>query len=198
MKKQFKRVLLLMTICLTAFTPLLHAQSIYKVDDSKENDMKLSGTSTFHNWAMNAEHFSSEAQFIFKAGNQLSDIKSLSFLLIVENLKSGESGLDKNAYKALNTDKYKTISYTLTSARISSGKGNKYTVKAQGNLTISGVTKPVVMNASCMVNTDGTIACSGSYDLKMSDYQVQPPSFMLGVMKTGNAITLDFTSVYKK
>jgi polyisoprenoid-binding protein YceI len=140
MKKQFKQVFLLMTICLAAFTPLLHAQSMYKVDDSKDNDMKLSGTSTFHNWAMNAKHFSSEAQFVFKAGNQLLSIKSLNFSLIVDNLKSGESGLDKNAYKALKADQYKTIIYTLTSTTVSSGKGNKYTVKAQGNLNIAGVT----------------------------------------------------------
>jgi polyisoprenoid-binding protein YceI len=198
MKKQFKQVFLLMTICLAAFTPLLHAQSMYKVDDSKDNDMKLSGTSTFHNWAMNAKHFSSEAQFVFKAGNQLLSIKSLNFSLIVDNLKSGESGLDKNAYKALKADQYKTIIYTLTSTTVSSGKGNKYTVKAQGNLNIAGVTKPVAMTTSCTVNADGTITCSGSYKLKMSDYQVKPPSFMLGAMKTGNAITLDFTSVYKK
>lgn len=198
MKKQFKQVFLLMTICLSAFTPLLHAQSIYNVDNSKDNDMKLSGTSTFHNWSMNAQSFSSQGQFVFQPGNQLVAIKSLAFLLPVANLKSGESGLDNNAYKALNTDKYKNISYTLTSASISSAKGNKYSVKTHGNLTIAGITKPVAMNISCTVNNDATITCTGSYKLNMTDYQVSPPTFMLGMMKTGNSITLDFTSDYKK
>ena len=32
----------------------------------------------------------------------------------------------------------------------------------------------------------------------MSDYQMKPPSFMLGAMKTGDAITLDFVLVYTK
>jgi len=31
----------------------------------------------------------------------------------------------------------------------------------------------------------------------MTDYNVKPPSFMFGAMKTGNTVTLDFTVVYK-
>jgi polyisoprenoid-binding protein YceI len=198
MKNNLTKSFLLIAICIMGFSALLHAQSIYKVDDSKDNDIKLSGTSTFHNWSMNAQSFYSEAQFGFQPGNQLASINSLTFSLLVTNLKSGESGLDNNAYKALNTDKYKNISYTLTSATVSSGKGNKYSVKTHGNLTIAGVTKAVTMNVSCTVNNDATITCTGSYQLNMTDYQVSPPKFMLGMMKTGNAITLDFTSDYKK
>jgi len=32
----------------------------------------------------------------------------------------------------------------------------------------------------------------------MTDYQVKPPTFMGGAMKTGDALTLDFTMVYNK
>jgi hypothetical protein len=32
----------------------------------------------------------------------------------------------------------------------------------------------------------------------MTDYSVKPPKFMLGAMKTGDAITLNFTLVYQK
>jgi hypothetical protein len=54
------------------------------------------------------------------------------------------------------------------------------------------------MDVSCVVNKNKTITCTGSDKLKMSDYQVKPPSFMLGAMKTGDAISLDFTMVFKK
>jgi polyisoprenoid-binding protein YceI len=199
MKTNFKKALLLIAISITVFSANLHAQAIYKVDGAKDNDMKLSGTSTFHNWSMNAPAFTSQAQFIIKPGStQITAVKALSFSLMVANLKSGESGLDNNAYKALKSDQYKTITYTLNSAAIVSVKGNKTMVKTTGNLTISGVTKQVTMNVGCTINKDGSITCTGSDDLKMTDYNVKPPSFMLGVMKTGDAITLDFTIDYKK
>jgi hypothetical protein len=200
MKNNIKQILILTTICIIGFSSLLKAQTSYKIIESKDIDMKLSGTSTLHKWAMNARTFSGEAQFGFKPGStrELTSLKDLTFSLAVLDLKSGEKGLDKNAYKALKTKEYKDITYKLISATISPEKDNKYLIKAQGNLTIAGVTKVVSMDVYCVINDDATITCTGSDKLNMTDYQVKPPSFMLGAMKTGDAITLDFTLVYKK
>jgi polyisoprenoid-binding protein YceI len=199
MKNNIKLILVLTVICMAGFGFSLHAQSIYKISDSKDNNMKLSGTSTFHNWTMNAQTFTGDAQFGFKPGNenQLASIKSLTFSLALLNLTSGEKGLDKNAYKALKTKQYKHIVYKLISATVLPEKENKYLVKAQGSLRIAGVTKSVAMDVHCVVNKDASITCTGSYKLNMTDYQVKPPTFMV-VMKTGDAITLDFTTVYTK
>jgi polyisoprenoid-binding protein YceI len=199
MKNIFKQTLVL-AICLTGFNSLLQAQATYRITESKEVNMKLSGTSTLHNWAMNAKSFGGDAQFIFKPGidHQLSALKSLTFSLAVADLKSGESGLDNNAYKALKTDANKNITYKLLSATISPDKGNKFVIKTHGNLTISGVTKEVSFDVFGTVNADETITCTGSDKLNMTDYGVKPPKFMLGAMKTGDEVTLDFTLVYKK
>jgi len=204
MKKNFKQKILVIgictIICVIGFSKVPYSLSNYKINDSKDNDMKLSGTSTLHKWAMDARTFTGEAQFNFKPGidNQLTSLKSLSFSLVVLNLKSGENGLDKSAYKALKTDQYKNIFYKLVSATVLPKKENKYLIKTHGNLTIAGVTKPVIMDVYCVVNKDATLTCTGSDKLNMTDYNVKPPSFMLGAMKTGNAITLNFTLVYKK
>ena len=190
----------MMAICIIGFSPLAQAQTTYKINESKDMDMKLSGTSTLHNWTMEAKAFSGEAQFDFTPpnGDQLSSIKSLTFTLAVRDLKSGEKGLDKNAYKSLKTGDYKDIYYKLISAKVLSGKGNKYLLKTHGNLSIAGVTKEVDMDVYCTVNKDASITCTGSEKLEMTDYKVKPPTFMLGAMKTGDAISLDFRLVYKK
>jgi polyisoprenoid-binding protein YceI len=200
MKNCIKKDWLLIAVCIIGFGHSLYSQPLYKISDSKNNDMKLSGTSTLHNWTMDAKTFTGNAQFVMSRENtkQIASIKSLDFALIVLNLKSGESGLDKNAYKALKTGQHKNIHYKLTSATIIPGEGNKYLVKTQGTLKIAGVTKPVAIDVSCVVNSDESITCTGSDEINMSDYQVKPPSFMFGAMKTGNAITLDFTLVYAK
>ena len=200
MKKNIKQALVLTAICMMGFSSMLQAQTIYKIAYSKDADMKLSGTSTLHKWSMDAKTFAGDARFGFKPGsqNELASLRSLNFSLTVENLKSGESGLDNNAYKALQTKKYKDIGYKLQSATVSREKDNRYLLKTQGDLTIAGVTKAVSINVYCVVNEDATITCTGSEKLNMTDYSVKPPSFMLGAMKTGDSITLDFTLVYKK
>jgi hypothetical protein len=200
MTKTFKHAFLLTSISIIGFISLLPAQSTYKISESKDIDMKLSGTSTLHNWTMDAKTFSGDAIFFFTPGNanELSFLKALTFSLVVQDLKSGEIGLDKNAYKALKNGQYKDIDYALTSATVSPEQDGKYLLKTHGNLTIAGVTKNVDMDVYCVVNKDETITCTGSDKLEMTDYQVKPPTFMLGAMKTGDAITLNFTLVYKK
>ncbi|HEY5463711.1 MAG TPA: YceI family protein [Hanamia sp.] len=200
MKKNYKQFFTLLAFCTVAFNPILHSQTIYKINESKDIDMKLSGTSTLHKWNMDTKTFSGEAKFVFNPANEnkLTSITSLNFSLAVKDLKSGDRGLDKNAGKALKSDTYKDILYKLTSAKVVPVANNKYLLKTQGSLTIAGITKQVAMDVNCTVNEDASINCSGSYKLEMTDYKVKPPTFMLGAMKTGDAITLDYTLVYKK
>jgi len=198
MKNKIKQALLLTAICIIGFSNILQAQSVYKINDSKDIDMKLSGTSTLHKWTMDAKTFSGDADFKTGSAGQLTAVQSLTFSLAVANLKGSESGLNKNAYKALKANEYKDIDYKLLSATITPEKDNKYLIKARGNLTIAGVTKEVTMDVEGVVNENKTITCTGSEKLNMTDYAVKPPKFMLGAMTTGDAITLDFTLVYKK
>ncbi len=200
MKTKFKQFFILTNILFLSFSSLLQAQSKYKISDSKEIEMKLSGTSTLHDWEMNTKTVAGEAQFRFKDGNvnQLTTLDNLTFSLAVLNLKSDNKELDKNAYKALKTEQYKFISYKLTSSIVTALTKNAYRLETQGNLTVAGVTKKIIMDVICHVKNNETIVCNGTYQLNMTDFNVKPPSFMLGAMKTGEMITLEFNMIYQK
>lgn len=198
MKNNYKQFIIFIVFGLLCLNQFAVAQSSYTISELKSNEIKLSGTSSLHDWDMNAHKFTGKAQFDFKKGDDqtLIGLNSLTFSLPVTNLKSDNRGLDRNAYEALKTDTYKNISYALVSAKVEPEDDDVFLIKTTGNLTISGVTKEVAMDVYCVVNKDYTINCSGTEALKMTDYQVKPPSFMWGAMKTGDAITLDFTMVY--
>ena len=198
MKNYLKQFCLLSIFTIGIST--LYAQSPYQVTASKDNNMKLSGTSTLHKWEMNSKTFSGSAQFGTNPSNinELATVTSLTFTLPVTALKSDEKKLDRNAYKALKTESFKNITYKLLAATVSPGKLNKYLVKTRGNLTIAGVTREITMDVYCVLNKDASITCTGSDKLNMTDYNVKPPSFMLGAMKTGDSVTLDFSLAYKK
>ena len=200
MKKNQTKIILLLAICLFGFSQIIWAQSDFTISESKSNDIKLSGTATTGDWDMHAYVFTGKVQFDFKKGDDqtLVGLNSLTFSLPVTNLKSKKKGLDKKAYETLKTDTYKNITYALLSAKVSPEKDHKFLIKTTGNLTISGTTKEVAMDVYCVVNKDASINCSGTEALKMSDYEVEPPSFAWGAMKTGDAITLYFNIVYRK
>ncbi|SRX75197.1 YceI family protein [Aequorivita antarctica] len=195
MRRHIKVLALIMMIGIssTAYT-----QAIYKIEDNNNVSMKLTGTSTMHDWEMDATRAKGEAQFMFDASNEgaLTSMKLLTYTLEVKALKSDSQGLNNNAYKALNTDKYKYINYKLASAILSPEKGG-YLAQTKGKLTIAGVTKDIAMDIHLIVNNN-SITCKGSHQLKMTDYNVEPPSFMFGAMTTGDATKLSFEVTYSK
>tara|TARA_R110002049_G_scaffold191337_1_gene360242 strand:+ start:6528 stop:7127 length:600 start_codon:yes stop_codon:yes gene_type:complete len=187
-------------IIMIGLTNIGYAQTIYKIGNSKNNSVEISGTSTLKDWEMSTESFNGNAQFSFKPGNDndLTAVTSLNFSVLVKDLKSGTKGLDKHAYEALKAGAYKNILFILKSADVVPLKDNKYKLTINGTHNIAGVEKDMVMEVYATVNTDGSITFRGSDELKMTDYKVEPPTFLFGAMKSGDKITLDFTLVYEK
>lgn len=182
-------------ILLLALSASLRAQNTLRVTDP---DVKVLGTSNLHNWSMEAKDLSCSAKFSFAAGSsQLQSLTELDLSIPVHNLKSGEASMDSRAYNAMKADKFGTITFVSQSAVIIPGQNNRFQIKSTGSMTIAGVAQPVVLTAACEVNADGSIVCNGSTPLKMTDYQIKPPSFMLGALKTGDLLTINFSLTFK-
>ena len=157
----------------------------------------IEGTSNIHDWNMKSDKGSCTGVFNVSNDGMLTGMSVLSFSIPAESLKSEHDGMDKNTYKALNTGKYALISFAAGSATIQPAGAKGYTLTAKGKLTISGVTKDVLLTANGVVNADKSVTYSGSYQLKMTDFNVQPPSLMLGAIKTGDKIVVKFNLVLR-
>ena len=161
-------------------------------------DLLISGTSTLHDWTMKSVKAECSAFFIFNASGQVSGLSGLTFSTPVNALKSEHTAMDNNAYKALKTDKAPVISYTLTSVAVTPGTGSASTVTCTGKLTIAGATRDAQIVAVCKPGADNTVNVTGSEKISMKDFSIDPPTFMLGTIKTGNDITLSFALTLKR
>lgn len=166
-----------------------NAQDAFKVQKAS---VVITGTSTLHDWEMKSESFTCNTLFKVE-GDKVLDVKGLHLTVPVSSLKSGKGAMDKNAYAALKADAHKQIVYTLTSSKI---VGNK--ILSSGNLTIAGVSKPFDVESTYTVNADNTISTKTSKSFKMTEFKVEPPSFMFGSVTTGDNITLAFDLTFKK
>jgi polyisoprenoid-binding protein YceI len=152
----------------------------------------IEGTSNIHDWDIKSDKgYCSSIFDITKAGT-LNGVSYINFTVPAESLKSEHKGMDKNTYKALNTEKYASISFTASSVSVKPAGPAGYFLTARGRLTISGVTKDVVLTATGTMNVDKSISYTGVYKLKMTDFNVEPPSIMLGTIKTGDQVTVKF------
>src|ERR1019366_9392408 len=100
-------------------------------------------------------------------------VDSMELVVPVNNLKSKESGLDDNAYKALQAKDNPTIKFDLEGETL---KGNIMTAK--GTLTIAGATVPITLSPEVEIKGD-QVRLKGVQKLKMTDYKVTPPSISL-------------------
>jgi polyisoprenoid-binding protein YceI len=181
-----------------AATPTYTLRTTGAVAMRLSGTLNLFGTSTLHDWEMSAHQLQGSAQFNLDDKGALVSVSSLNFILPVHNLKGEKESMNDNAYDALKADQYKNITFVMTSSKIDTKGGNKYQIHANGNLTIAGVTRPIAMEVAASVNGDGTIGCTGVQAIKMSDFNIERPSFMFGAMKTGNDLKLSFGLLFTK
>lgn len=186
-KNSFKKIILL------GFSLILFIGAFAQVKYSSKNlSLIVSGTSTLHDWDMKSSTGNFEANFTLNAAGAITAVSGLNFSTKAESLKSGHDAMDKNAYKALKSEKAPIITFTSNAATITSLDATDYSVKSIGKLTIAGATLDAEIVATCKVNADKSITVMGSKKISMKDFNMAPPTFMMGTIKTGNDVTLKF------
>ena len=105
-------------------------------------------------------------------------LKGLEVVIPAASLSSPKDGLDKNMHKALKVDQHAEIRFRLRSLV---ADGADY--KAVGVLTIAGVEKETTLDLQVR-RKGATLAITGTTSLLMTDYGIQPPKAMMGMLKT--------------
>ncbi len=167
------------------------AQSFRVSDDLK---MEIWGTSTLHDWEMVSNDGQGTADFLLE-GSELKDIRSLSFKMKTRTLKSGKGTMDRICYDAMKTDDHEWITFELSDITSITKTGSTYKITGKGDLTIAGKTNTAVMNVNAVYG-GGKVKFTGEYNLKMTDFDVDPPTAMFGTIKTGDDLKVKFSLTY--
>lgn len=162
--------------------------------DSRNSRFTIKGTSSLHDWEMISESFT--GLLIVDINSENLDIQDIKVTVLVETLKSGKRIMDNKCYDALKYEKHPHIKYQFEklSDLKENGSGN-YKGTVYGTLNIAGSIKKVAIPVS-LSKTNKTITIKGELPLKMTDFGVEPPTALLGTIKTGDAITIDFNLNY--
>ncbi len=151
----------------------------------------IEGNSTLHAWESTATSLdaaaSVDAASLSDAIAKQTPIK-LTLTVPVAGMKSEHSGLDKNLRKALQADKNPNIVFTMSAYQEDSKSG---TISADGQLTVAGVTKPETITAK-LAAKDGRLVLDGQQPLLMTDFEVTPPTAMMGTIKADDHIVVKF------
>ena len=184
---QFKYFLLAACILFISATT---AKNTYTL--SKDYTVTINGTSNLHSW---------DEKVTTVSGNGTVNWDNGSFELVAVNIKMDVhsiqsdmgSAMNNKTYKALKADANPEIIFALNvPVKAIQTNVNEKTVTAKGNLTIAGITKAVDMKVKISMVEKGKFVVEGSQSIKMSDYNIDPPTALFGTLKTGNEIVINF------
>lgn len=168
---------------------------------SKESaSVVISGTSTLHDWKMSLKVFDCNAKFSVE-GSRVKGINDVTFRCRTEDLKSDNSLMDKTAYAALKSATFPEIKFNMISGMEISSDSNNFVSSIKGKLSIAGKSFPVsVPFEGSLSDNNGIniIEVRGGTGLKLSDFDITPPVAMMGIIKTGDNITVSFSIKFRQ
>jgi polyisoprenoid-binding protein YceI len=157
------------------------------------SNVLVKGTSTLHDWESIVEK--TDAQLTTNTINN-EKIETLNVKIEVLSIKSGKNLMDKLTYKALKAEEYPNITFIFKKGEIIKVDSEYVDIELIGDLTIAGVTKSVAVKTK--INKQGRpIILKGTHKLKMTDFNIDPPKALLGTIKTGDEITIEFNLTFK-
>jgi polyisoprenoid-binding protein YceI len=198
MTHAFERPALLLasTLCavgLFAWAPASFADKPAGIVFSSQSKIWLEGDSTLHRYHSTARQFQLSAALSAGKGGEGS-LSHLELVLPVNELKSGEGGLDDNLYKALKASDYPTIRFLTTGGKLHVSPAGDVDATAEGTLAIAGVEHPVTVHAEGKL-TGNTLHLTGTKAVSMSEFGVKPPALFLGAVKCADRIEVHFDLV---
>ncbi|MFO7658977.1 MAG: YceI family protein [Bacteroidales bacterium] len=166
------------------------AQQSFRLVPEKSN-MKISGTSSMHDWEMSVEKFKCDFSVII--GNPSITIEKAHFTGISSSVKSHSSIMDKKARAALDAGKYPEIKFRLVNPLKIPAESESFTGSATGELSIAGKTKIITLPVNGKIGSENSFVITGSKVIDMTAFGIEPPTAMLGALKTGKDVKISFT-----
>ena len=164
-----------------------------------ESKLWFDGKSTFHDYSCKTSRIdgaikvdSARAKNVTKDGTTFFD--TVEITIPVKSIQSGSDKLDKNMYESLKADANPEITYTLSESSVipdSSNRNDNFMIKTKGKLKVAGKENLIEMNLRVTKNQNGSIGLTGRKEILMTDFYIEPPTFMLFV-KTDNRVVVHF------
>ncbi|MDX8337620.1 YceI family protein [Draconibacterium sp. IB214405] len=192
-----KKVKLYNKLIISLFAILLASNlSVAQVSyeqNSSNSKLMITGTSSIHDWEMAVEDYNCLVSASADENQQIS-IESIDFSCTTESITSHNKIMDGKAHKALDSDDHPKISFT-AGGKVSASASSVN--KTKGKLQIAGKEKEVELEFSVNETEADQFKVAGKIPLKMSDFGIDPPTAMMGTLKTGDEVVIHFDIVFQ-
>lgn len=170
------------------------AESQTRLDLTDESRLWIEGSSSVNTFTCVAAEVDGAGLF-----REVSDpaLVEAELRVPVRRFDCGKDRMNKDLYAALKANDYPEIHFRLEDVALeepAAGAGT-YSLKVTGQLSIAGTERTFELPVQALQAADGTYRAAGRLPLLMSDFGIDPPTALLGLIKAHNEITVCFDLV---
>lgn len=158
-----------------------------------ESRLWFDGTSTVRDWSCKAPNIQAAIDAEADAAAAVLDgkkaVRTVDLTFPVASLDCENRTMNNHMRTALNATQHQNIRFTLTDYTLVKAAATTGTLN--GTLMINGQTRPIVVPVQ-FANAAGALRVTGRYPLPMTQWGVQPPRLMMGTLKVGDTVTVNF------
>jgi polyisoprenoid-binding protein YceI len=118
-------------------------------------------------------------------------VRTVTLTVSTEKMDCGNGTMNGHMMKALKVKENPTITFRLETYLLAKGADSTAAI-LKGTLTLGGVTKSITLDATLKSGSNGELRVVGEHELNMKDYDLKPPSLMLGTMKVREKVNVKF------
>lgn len=112
-----------------------------------------------------------------------------------EKIDCGNGTMNDHMLEALKANENPTILFRLSSYEIARSP-NAVTGTLKGTLSLGGAQRPLTLSAEGKADGD-MLRVTGATEIKMTDFDLKPPTLMFGRIKVGEKVTVKFDLLLK-
>ncbi len=168
----------------------------YTIRILPDSRLYLEGSSNVNQFVCDCEQVFPSLTFNMEGGSPQNKASFLDtrLQLITKNLDCGNRGMNRDLYKTLKADEFPQIVFALRSVNPLPDFTNpgEQRVTTEASLTIAGQSRPVDLEVKARPLGDQSFHFVSQKTIKMSDFGIEPPTALMGLIKVDDEITIHF------
>lgn len=158
------------------------------------SQLTIEGTSNLHDWSCTTSAIQADVRAQIDERSVPVALDFVSIEIPVDRIRCKNDKMNENLVRALRAEPHPRIVFRTTGSlrlRAPDASG-RISGPLRGDLTVAGVTKTVDVPVQAVANPDGSLHITGSKPFLMTQFGIDPPRAMLGMLKTGNRVNVRF------
>lgn len=180
-----------------SFSMTINAQDIIPINSIILNDSKLSiiGASNVTDFeCLYEDDFQTNTlSHFFTLENKVVRVSGDTLKLAIDNFDCGRRGINRDFRKSLKSNEYPSIDISL----IDFESSNKLLERVNVLISLAGNERKYALEFKSTYQDEDIIEIQGEQKLSMTDFNIDPPTALLGLIKVRDELTIKFTLFLK-